>query len=139
MNRYESLGALVLRVALGVVFLAHSLYLKVFVFSVPGTVGFFESIGLPGISAYAVIIAEIVGGALLIAGIRVRETAAVLAIVAFGAAWVHSGNGWLFTNEGGGWEFPAFLAVVCVVQALLGAGDFSLSKARQRATPQPAS
>ena len=59
-------AATLLRVSLGVMFLAHSLLLKVFIFTVPGTVQFFESLGLPGFSAYLVILAEIVGGLLLI-------------------------------------------------------------------------
>ena len=123
MQRFESLGPVVLRVALGIVFLAHSAYLKLLVFSMAGTVGFFESLGLPGLSAYLVVIAEIVGGLLLIAGVRVREAALVLAVISFGATWAHSGVGWLFTNEGGGYEYPLFLGVVCIAQALLGPGS----------------
>ena len=122
MNRFEDFGPTLLRVSLGIIFLAHSAYLKVFVFTVPGTVGFFESIGLPGLLAYAVLAAEIIGGAMLILGIKVREAAVALAVVALGASYVHAGAGWLFTNEGGGWEYPLFLAVACVVQALIGPG-----------------
>lgn len=122
MNRYESYGPTVLRVALGIIFLAHSAYLKLVIYTVPGTVGYFQSIGLPGILAYAVIAAEIVGGAMLILGVRVREAAAVLAVVSLGAVWAHAGSGWLFTNEGGGWEYPLLLAVACVAQVLMGAG-----------------
>ena len=46
--------------------------------------------------------------------------------VLLGATWVHSGNGWLFSGEGGGWEFPLFWAVVQVVIALLGAGAYAV-------------
>ena len=35
-----------------------------------------------------------------------------------GALWVHAGNGWVFSNAGGGWEYPLFLIVVSVVVAL---------------------
>src|SRR3546814_9634972 len=65
-NRTAPYAALILRVALGVMFLVHSLYLKVFVFTVAGTVGFFESLGLPGLFAYLTILAEIGGGIALI-------------------------------------------------------------------------
>ena len=122
MNRYEAYGPTVLRIALGTIFIAHSAYLKVFVFTLPGTVGFFESLGLPAPIAYAVLAAEAIGGMLLILGVKVRETAIALAIVAFGATWVHSGAGWVFSNEGGGWEYPLFLAIACIAQALLGPG-----------------
>jgi len=129
MARYDRYGPTLLRIALGAIFLAHSAYLKVFVFTVPGTVGFFESLGLPAVSAYAVLAAEMIGGTALILGIHVRETSLALAVVAFGATWVHAGAGWLFTSEGGGWEYPLFLAVACVVQALLGPGALTLSNA----------
>jgi putative oxidoreductase len=62
-------AALLLRVSLGIMFIAHSLYLKVVVFTVPGTVQFFESLGLPGFSAYAFIAAEVIGGTALALGV----------------------------------------------------------------------
>lgn len=134
MDKYQEYGATLLRVSLGIIFLAHSAYLKVFVFTVGGTVGFFESLGLPGFSAYAVMLAEMVGGAMLILGIRAREAAAVLAVVSLGATWAHSGAGWVFSNEGGGWEYPLFLAVTCIVQLLLGPGALRVSLGSRRMT-----
>jgi putative oxidoreductase len=125
-NRTAPYAALVLRVALGVMFLAHSLYLKVFVFTVPGTVGFFESLGLPAFFAYLTILAETGGGIALILGFQTRLVALALIPVLLGATWVHSGNGWLFTAQGGGWEYPLFLAVAAVVQALLGGGAYAV-------------
>jgi len=128
-TRTAPYAALVLRVALGVMFIAHAL-LKVLVFTVPGTVAFFESVGLPGAFAYATIAAEILGGVALIAGFQVRWVAAALIPVLLGATWVHSGNGWLFTSAKGGWEYPAFLTVAALVQSLLGAGAFAVSGAK---------
>lgn len=125
-NRTAPYAALVLRVALGAMFLAHSLYLKVFVFTVAGTVGFFESLGLPGLLAYLTILAEIGGGIALILGFQTRLVALALLPVLLGATWVHAGNGWLFTAEGGGWEYPLFLTIAAVVQALLGSGAYAL-------------
>jgi putative oxidoreductase len=126
MERYEPYGPTLLRVALGVIFLAHSAYLKLVIFTLPGTVGFFASLGFPAILAYAVIAAEIVGGVALILGVLVRPTALVLAVISLGATWAHLGAGWLFTNEGGGWEYPLFLAVASVAQALMGPGALRL-------------
>ena len=125
-NRTAPYAALVLRVALGVMFLAHSLYLKVFVFTVPGTVGFFESLGLPAFFAYLTILAETGGGIALILGFQTRLVALALVPVLLGATWVHAGNGWLFTAQGGGWEYPLFLTVAAVVQALLGSGAYAV-------------
>lgn len=138
MEKYENYGPTVLRIALGIIFLAHSAYLKVVVFTVPGTVGFFESLGLPAISAYLVMAAEIIGGVLLLLGIRVRETAAILAIVSLGATWAHAGAGWVFSNEGGGWEYPLFLAVACLVQVLLGAGELRVRLPQAQLQAEPA-
>lgn len=114
-------GALLLRLTLGTALLAHGL-LKVLVFTVPGTVAFFDSIGYPGFMAYLVIAAELGGGAALIAGVYVRTISLALVPVLIGATLQHAGNGWLFTNEGGGYEFPLFWTVTLLVQALLGAG-----------------
>ena len=119
-------AALVLRVALGVMYVAHSLYLKVFVFTVAGTVGFFESLGLPALFAYLTLFAEIAGGIALILGFQTRLVALALLPVLIGATWVHAGNGWVFSNQGGGWEYPVFLIVASVVQALLGSGAYAV-------------
>jgi len=126
MNGTQAFGPTLLRFGLGAIYLAHGAYLKLVIFTLAGTVGFFQSLGLPAVAAYAVIAAEIVGGVLLLLGIRVREAAVVLTGVSLGAVWVHSGAGWLFTNEGGGWEYPAFLALATAAQALLGAGALRL-------------
>lgn len=125
-DKLQPYGPTLLRVALGVVFLAHSAWLKVFVFTIPGTVGFFESLGLPAMLAYATLAAEAIGGLLLIVGVRVRETATVLGIVSLGATWAHLGAGWLFTNQGGGYEYPLFLAAASFALALMGPGALRL-------------
>ncbi|BAI72928.1 protein [Azospirillum sp. B510] len=115
-----------LRVALGMLFLAHGLVLKVLTFTIPGTVGYFESIGYPGFFAYLVILGEIGGGLLLIAGVHTRWVALALLPILIGATLQHVGNGWVFNAPGGGWEFPAFWTLLLVVQSLLGDGAFAL-------------
>jgi len=137
MNELQNFGPTLLRLGLGTVYLAHGAYLKLVVFTLAGTVGFFESLGLPAVAAYAVITAEVIGGALLIAGVRVREAALALTVVSLGATWVHSGAGWLFASEGGGWEYPLFLAVATAAQALLGAGALQLRLPRSTGRSRP--
>jgi len=122
-------AALVLRLSLGVMYVAHSLVLKHFTFTLPGTAQFFESLGLPGALAYATFWAELVGGALLIAGLASRAVALGLVPVLLGALWVHAGNGWVFSAANGGWEYPLFLIVVSFVVALLGDGKYALGNA----------
>lgn len=121
------LGPTLLRLALGLVFIAHGL-LKVLVFTVPGTVAYFQSLGLPGVLAYAVIVAEVFGGLALLAGYRTRTVAAVLSAIGFGSILGHAGNGWLFTNAGGGWEYPLLLGVMTAALALTGPGAFAVDR-----------
>ncbi|MBS1209634.1 MAG: doxX-like family protein [Proteobacteria bacterium] len=120
-------GAFVLRITLGVMFLAHAAQ-KIFVFTVPGTVGFFASLGLPAIVAYFTIAAETLGGVALLLGFRTRIVASVLVLVLAGATWAHLGNGWSFTSPKGGWEYPLFLTLSALAQALLGAGHFAFGR-----------
>ena len=125
-NRNIDIAALVLRTSLGVMFIAHAM-LKIMVFTLPGTAQFFASVGFPGWMAYVVTFAEIAGGIALLAGIYTRQVAYALVPVLVGAFYVHSGNGWLFTNENGGWEYPLFLLAAVIVQALLGPGRYVVS------------
>jgi len=122
-------GALVLRLALGVMFIAHAL-LKVVVFTMPGTVQFFQSVGLPGFLAYVTVVAELVIGGLLIVGFQTRLAAIAALPILLGAAWVHLPNGWVFSAPNGGWEYPVFLAVAAAAQALLGDGAYALGNSK---------
>lgn len=136
MTNSQEYAALVLRIGLGIMFIAHGL-LKIMVFTLPGTAGFFESVGFPGWTAYVVAYAELGGGLLLISGFAVRAVSLALIPVLLGATYVHLGNGWLFNNEGGGWEYPAFLTLATGVQALLGPGKLALSIPAARDQQQP--
>lgn len=119
-------AALILRVLLGLVMLAHSLYLKLLVFTLAGTAQFFESLGLPAVLAFLVFGVETVAGLMLLLGYRVRLAALALLPILVGATWAHAGNGWLFTNAGGGWEYPLVLAMLTWLQFLLGGGVLAL-------------
>ncbi len=119
-------AALALRAGLGVMFIAHAL-LKYYVYTLPGTVQFFESLGLPGPLAYVTFWAELIGGALILAGVYARWVSVALIPILIGAAWAHAGNGWVFSAPNGGWEYPVFLALAAAVHALLGDGKYALS------------
>lgn len=111
-------------------FLAHA-WLKIFVFTPAGTAGFFESLGFPAALAYLVIFAEAVGGLALILGLYSRVVSLALIPILLGAIYApHGAAGFFFSNEGGGWEFPAFWAVALLVQALLGNGAIALTRSR---------
>ena len=121
-------GAFLLRVSLGVMFVAHGLILKYFTFTLGGTAQFFESIGYPGFLAYVVFAAETLGGLALIVGFQTRLVSFALIPILIGATMVHLPNGWVFSAEGGGWEYPVFLIVATAVQGLLGGGAFAITK-----------
>lgn len=126
----SDLAAALLRLVLGTVLLAHGL-LKVFVFTLPGTAGFFASVGFPGWMAYPVTAFEVLGGLALIVGLRSSLVAIAAVPVLLGAASVHLGNGWLFTAQNGGWEYPVVLVLLAVAVALLGDGAYALGGARR--------
>jgi len=118
LDKGNAAAAALLRISLGVMYLTHSIVLKVFTFGFAGTAGYFASLGLPSATAYVVIAAEAVGGVLLLANIRTGWVSLALLPVLLGALWVHAGNGWVFSAAGGGWEYPLFLIVVSVAVAL---------------------
>ena len=128
MNTPNLHGTALLRIGLGAIYIAHSLYLKLVVFTLPGTAAFFESIGLPAFLAYATFAVEAIGGIALVLGYHARWAALALIPVALGATWAHSGAGWVFSNAGGGWEYPLFLALATTVVALQGNGSLALQR-----------
>ncbi|HXP97935.1 MAG TPA: DoxX family protein [Telmatospirillum sp.] len=125
-HRTAPYGAFILRLSLGVLFLAHAA-LKIFVFTPAGTAQFFGSLGLPPILGYVAIVWEVVGAVALVLGVWSRVAAVALIPILVGAiATVHGPAGFFFTNAKGGWEYPAFWIVGLVVQALIGDGAFAL-------------
>jgi putative oxidoreductase len=123
-------AAALLRVSLGLLFLAHGAVLKLGTFGLAGTMGYFGSIGYPPVLGAVVTFAEILGGLALLLGLWTRAVALLLLPILIGATLQHAGQGWLFTGTGGGWEFPALWTALLLVQAGLGAGAFALEPAR---------
>jgi putative oxidoreductase len=126
-GKSQSLGIAVLRIVVGIVFLAHG-YQKVFKFGFHGVAGMLGHMGipLPAVAAVVLMIVEFVGGILLVTGLATRLPAALLAIdmlVAISA--VHAKNG--FFNPGGV-EFPLTLLAACICLALSGGGAASLKR-----------
>jgi putative oxidoreductase len=118
-------AAFFLRLCLGIMFIAHALLNGVS--TLRETTAFFRSIGLPGWFVHVIIAVELVGGACLILGIVPRYVALLLIPEILGTiVMVHGKNGWLFSNKGGGWEFPAFWAAALFALFLLGDGVLTL-------------
>ena len=134
-SRTAPYAALILRITLGILFLAHA-GLKVFVFTPAGAAQFFGSLGLPPALAYLTIAVEAVAGIALILGIFTRWVALALIPVLIGAiAFVHGPAGFFFNNPNGGWEYLAFWIAALVVQALLGNGALALQAGSAKTAP----
>ncbi len=126
----EPYGALVLRVVLGVIYIAHA-YLAV---AVIGPAKFIEyqratHIPLPEIGAWYVIVAHGLGGILLILGLMVRWAALANIPIMAGALWfVHLREGFFVLTGKIGYEYVLVMLGATIAQALLGAGAFTLRK-----------
>ncbi|WP_341963807.1 DoxX family protein [Pseudomonas sp. RC10] len=126
-NRSGPYAALLLRLILGTMFLAHGLT-KLLVLTPAGTADLFQRVGFPGFLAYPIIAFEIGAGVMLILGIYARWIAAIAFMQLLVASTVHFGNGWSFSNPKGGWEYPVFLALTALALALLGDGIYVLKR-----------
>jgi putative oxidoreductase len=136
MNEEKSsdFGLLILRISLGIVFVAHG-YLKVFTFGIEHAMAVFEAHTvwhinmIPGWFAVPSAVIEWVGGLMLILGLKIRLITPFLGAVAFGAGAVHFENGWNYTSKpDGGWEYGIFLCLCCVVVYLVGPGKYTLKQ-----------
>lgn len=124
--RLAAYGTTLLRVSLGLLFLVHGLT-KLLVFTPAGTVGYFQSLGLPAALAYVSIALELLLAVTLTLGIYARWLALLGVPLLLGTiVTVHGANGFSFANAGGGWEYPALWALLLVVQFLLGDGALAL-------------
>jgi putative oxidoreductase len=122
------LGAALLRVTQGSLFLGHVGYRLVYI-GIPAAETFFESLGLPRWMALVITLLEALGGLALVLGVLTRFSASILAAILIGTiVLVHGQNGFLFTNHNGGWEYPLLWAVALVAQALIGPGAWALRK-----------
>ena len=123
--RAVTAGATLLRLTLGAMYVSHA-WFKITAFGVGGFAGWLDSLGLPGFMAAPVIALELAGGILLLTGFYARYVSIALLPILAVAAWVHAPNGFIFSNANGGWEYPVFLMIASVVQALIGDGVFAL-------------
>ena len=123
--RAVAAGATLLRISLGLMWVSHA-WFKITAFGVAGFAGWLDSLGLPGFMAGPVIALELIGGLLILTGVYARYVSVALLPVLLVAAWVHLPNGMIFSNANGGWEYPVFLIIASVVQALIGDGALAL-------------
>ena len=124
-EKYGEHAPLVMRVAVGVIFLAHG-YQK-WTGGVDNVATFFASAGIPlaAFFAYLVVYLELFGGALLILGIFTHWLAKLFAIeMAVAFFFVHAGKGFFLSN--GGYEFVLLLFAASVSLVITGGGKWAL-------------
>lgn len=122
----HGLATLLLRLALGTMWLTHSIVLKVMTFGIDGLAQWLGTQGFSPLLAWPLVLAEVVGGTLILIGARGRWVSLALQPILIGALVVHAGNGWVFTAANGGWEYPAFLMAASIVHVLLGDGPHAV-------------
>jgi len=125
-----ALGASLLRIALGLMWLSHAIMLKLMTFGIAGLAAWMGTQGLPPGLAWPLVIAETLGGTLILLGLHGRWASLALLPVLIGATVIHAGNGWVFTSANGGWEYPVFLLVASVAHILLGDGELALKRSQ---------
>jgi len=124
------LGILILRLGIGIMFLAHGLQMAFGLFGGPGVKGFSEMLaGLgfvpPMLWAVIACYTVFIGGILLILGIQTRISAVFLLIFILTAGIrVHLHKGFFLSN--GGYEYTFVIAAGCLALILMGAGKFTL-------------
>jgi putative oxidoreductase len=119
-------GLLVLRIALGIIFISHGYPKLAHLRGGTQMQGFFVEHGLPGYFLYVAGVIETFGGGMLLLGLFMRGAALLLAIEMSVAIWkVHSLHGYLAVHD---YEFPLALATACFALATVGAGLISLDQ-----------
>ena len=126
-------GIAILRVVVGIVFLAHGGQ-KLFVWGLGGVAGFFAQIGIPApmLAAVVVTLVECLGGLALLLGLFTRWAAIPLAINMLVAILTVHLRGGFFVPEGA--EFTLTLLAANVTLALLGSGEASVDKLLEKST-----
>jgi putative oxidoreductase len=124
----QSWGVTLLRVIVGIVFLAHGSQ-KLFVYGVHGFAGFLAHMGLPAFLSPIVIAIELLGGAALILGIGTRIAAAAIAVNMLGAVLgVHLKGGFFLPT---GFEYAFTMLGASLALVFTGAGAASLDGLRK--------
>ena len=130
LNRWQGWGITVLRITVGIVFVAHGGQ-KLFVFGFDNVAAFMGKIGVPApmLAAIVVSLVEFLGGVALVVGAFTRWAAVPLAITMLVAIMtVHLKAGFFLPA---GYEFALTLFSANVALLLLGSGEASVDGLRR--------
>ncbi|TDL67474.1 DoxX family protein [Rhodococcus qingshengii] len=123
----NEIGALILRITLGAIFFIHGVVK--FQGGIENTAGWFEGLGLPGVTAYGVALLEIIGGILLIIGFATRLVSALFALLMIGATVkVKLAIGLLGNGQMAGYELDLAFLAIAVYLVINGSKLLSVSQ-----------
>jgi putative oxidoreductase len=125
----EAYGALILRVTLGVVFIAHA-YRLLFVWGPLDLAAFQRTYGLPfpSVTFWYAALAFGIGGACLVLGVLVRWAALSIVPVLAVAAFALQGRPGMLVDRGGAVDPALIILMATLAQACLGPGAFTLRR-----------
>jgi putative oxidoreductase len=124
MNKNE-VGIVILRVVLGLIFFVHGL--SKFQGGITNTVGFFDSIGIPGFMAYVIALIELIGGIALVLGIGTQIVSVLFAVIMLGAIFtVKLPAGLLGNGQMAGYELELALLAMSIYFVFANKSAFSL-------------
>ena len=117
-------GILLLRVAVGIDWIVHAL-LKTWR-GMNTHEALLAKNGITPLLAWPTFSMELIGGCAILLGWYTRQWAAVLLIFLAVVVWIKWPVGWLYSNPGGGFEYPLFWLIAQAALVLAGSGAFAL-------------
>jgi putative oxidoreductase len=133
---YAPYGIFLLRVAVGVDWIVHA-FLKTYR-GMNTHEALLAKNGITPLLAWPTFSLEVIGGAAILLGWYTRQWAAFLLVFLAVVVWVKWPVGWLYSNTGGGWEYPLFWLMAQAALVLAGSGAFALQTTQGVAKFNPA-
>ena len=121
---YAPYGILVLRVAVGIDWIVHA-FLKTYR-GMYTHEALLAKNGITPLLAWPTFSIELIGGCAILLGWYTRQWAAFLLVFLAVVVWIKWPVGWLYSNAGGGWEYPLFWLLAQTALVLVGSGAFAL-------------
>ena len=126
---YAPYGLFVLRVAIGFDWIVHA-FLKTSR-GMETHAALLAKNGITPLLAWPTFSVEVIGGVAILLGWYTRQWAAFLLVFLAVVVWIKWPVGWLYSNTGGGWEYPLFWLVAQSTLVFAGGGAVALQKPRQ--------
>jgi putative oxidoreductase len=121
---YAPYGIFVLRVAIGIDWIVHALlktYRGMYTHE-----ALLAKNGISSLLAWPTFTIELIGGFAILLGWYTRQWSALLLVFLAVVVWIKWPVGWLYSNPGGGWEYPLLWLVAQAALMLAGSGAFAL-------------